>query len=252
MLEIRNLSAGYGHGDVIAEVSFTARRGEITTIIGKNGCGKTTLFKAATGMLPHRSGDVLVDGVSIAELSTAKRAQLMSYLAQGRGAPEITVGRMVLHGRFSHLGYPRRYSKKDYAIAAEMMEQMGLTELAYTPMSQLSGGMRQKVYIAMALAQQTPVVLMDEPTTYLDIAQQLSFGDMVGDLAQQGKAVLLVLHDLLFALRISHRIVVMDGGRVVACGTPEEIMASGVLERLYGVVVKSVETEQGTRLYYDV
>lgn len=252
MLELRNLSAGYGHGEVISNVSFTANGGEITTIIGKNGCGKTTLLKAATGMLPHGGGDVLVDGVSVLELPTAKRAQLMSYLAQGRGAPEITVGRMVLHGRFSHLGYPRRYSKKDYAIAAEVMEKMGLADLAHVPMSQLSGGMRQKVYIAMALAQHTPVVLMDEPTTYLDIAQQLNFGDMVADLARQGKAVVLVLHDLLFALRISHRIVVMESGRVVACGTPQEIMASGVLERLYGVVVKSVETEQGTRLYYDV
>lgn len=252
MLEIRNLSAGYGHGEVISNVSFTVNSGEITTIIGKNGCGKTTLLKASTGMLPHRSGDVLVDGVSVLGLPTAKRAQLMSYLAQGRGAPEITVGRMVLHGRFAHLDYPRRYSKKDYAIAAEVMAQMGLTELAHTPMSQLSGGMRQKVYIAMALAQQTPVVLMDEPTTYLDIAQQLNFGDMVTDLAQQGKAVLLVLHDLLFALRISQRIVVMEEGKVAACGTPREIMEKGILERLYGVVIKSVETEQGTRLYYDV
>lgn len=252
MLEICNLTAGYGHGAVISEVSFTAKRGEITTIIGKNGSGKTTLLKAATSMLPHSGGDVLVDGASVLGLSTAQRAQVMSYLAQGRGAPEITVGRMVLHGRFSHLGYPRRYSKKDYAIANQVMEKMGLTDLAHVPMSQLSGGMRQKVYIAMALAQHTPVVLMDEPTTYLDIAQQLNFGDMARDLASQRKAVVLVLHDLLFALRISHRIVVMETGRVLACGSPQEIMESGVLEKLYGVKICSVETEQGTRLYYDV
>jgi iron complex transport system ATP-binding protein len=136
-------------------------------------------------------------------------------------------------------------------IAASVMASMGLTELAHLPMGELSGGMRQKVYIAMALAQQTPVILMDEPTTYLDIAQQRAFGEMMQQLASQGKALLLVLHDLLLALRISHKIVVLSGGRVRFCGTPQELMASPVLEEVYGVEIKSVQTQRGERLFYD-
>lgn len=251
MLDVRNVSAGYGKDNVLDAVSLRAHAGEITTVIGKNGCGKSTLLKTIAGIVRPLSGEVTVDGADMLHLSSVERARCIAYLAQGRGAPEITVGRMVLHGRFPHLGYPRRYTKADHAIAQEVMKTVGIDHLTHLPLRQLSGGMRQKVYIAMALAQQTPVVLMDEPTTYLDIAQQMNFGVMAQELAAQGKAVLLVLHDLLLALRISHRIVVMDGGRVLFSGTPRETMDSGILQQLYGVEVASLETEQGQRLYYN-
>lgn len=251
MLEVQNLCAGYGEKQVLRDISVTAAAGEITTVIGPNGCGKTTLLKSVAGLLRHTSGQVLVSGEPVLALSSVERARRMAYLAQGRGVPDITVGRMILHGRFSHLHYPRHYSKADHEIAASVMASMGLTELAHLPMGELSGGMRQKVYIAMALAQQTPVILMDEPTTYLDIAQQRAFGEMMQELAAQGKALLLVLHDLLLALRISHKIVVLSGGTVRFCGTPQELMASPVLGEVYGVEIKSVQTPQGERLFYD-
>ena len=136
-------------------------------------------------------------------MSRAELARGAAYLPQGKNVPDISAGRMVLHGRFPYLEYPRRYGPRDYAIAGEAMGQLGIEELAARPMAQLSGGMRQKVYIAMALAQQAPVIIMDEPTTYLDIGQQLRFGEMVRKLSEEGKTVLLVLHDILLALKLS-------------------------------------------------
>ena len=139
MLEVRNLCAGYGEKQVLRDVSVTAAAGEITTVIGPNGCGKTTLLKSVAGLLRHTSGQVLVSGEPVLALSSVERARRMAYLAQGRGVPDITVGRMILHGRFSHLHYPRHYSKADHEIAASVMASMGLTELAHLPMGELSG-----------------------------------------------------------------------------------------------------------------
>ena len=178
-------------------------------------------------------------------------ARTVAYLAQSKTTPDITVGRMVLHGRFPYLTYPRRYSKRDLEIAREAMKIMGITELRDMTLSQLSGGMRQKVYIAMALAQQSPVILMDEPTTFLDITQQLLFTESARDLAKDNKTVIMVLHDLLLALKWSDEIVVMHEGKAIFNGTPEEVIASGTIEKVYGVVVKSVSEKDKVNYYYD-
>ena len=251
MVEIQNLTAGYGRETVLHDISFTAEAGRITTILGQNGCGKSTLLKAIAGTLPS-DGAILLDGQDAKNLSPQERAKRIAYLSQGKNVPEITVGRLVLHGRFPYLRYPRQYREADHRIAEEAMAQMGITALADKPMATLSGGMRQKAYIAMALAQQSPVILMDEPTTYLDIGQQMKFAQMARDLARGGKTMILVLHDIALAQRISDRILVLDSGTVRASGTGTEILASGILEQIYGVRIRCAESQRGTQYYYEM
>lgn len=251
-VELEQVSAGYEKRDILRGVDLKIPAGKITTLIGGNGSGKSTLLRAALGFIPLRGGDVRLEGVSIKGLSRAELAKRAAYLPQGKNVPDLSAGRMVLHGRFPYLAYPRRYSSRDYAIAGEAMEQMGIGDLGERPLSQLSGGMRQKVYIAMALAQQAPLIVMDEPTTYLDIGQQLRFAQTIRKLSEEGKTVLLVLHDILLALKLSDRIAALQEGRIAGCGTPEEILEAGVTERLYGVRVRKLETDKGPRYYYDI
>lgn len=251
MLEIRNVSAGYGKHQVLHRVSLTAMPGQITAILGRNGCGKSTLLKAIAGILTHTSGEVLVDGCDLKPLTPGERARRISYLAQGNGAPDVSVGRLVLQGRFPYLSYPRRYREGDFTVAEKAMEQLGILHLSDAPLETLSGGMRQKAYIAMALAQQTGVILLDEPTTYLDVGQQLQFARMLRQLAEQGKTVVLVIHDILLALKLADQICVLEEGCVKAQGSPEELLSSGVLAQLYGVKIRSVPTETGLQYYIE-
>ena len=168
----------------------------------------------------------------------------------GRDTSPDHAERMVLHGRFPHLRYPRRYQKEDYRVAQQAMEQMGVDHLAAQPVGRLSGGMRQKVYIAMALAQQAPVILLDEPTTYLDVSQQLKFMELAQGLASQGKAVLLVLHDVIMALKLSRQLAVLRGGEITHVGQPQQLLESGVLTQLCGVDIQWLDTPKGRQYYY--
>lgn len=251
MIEVKNAAAGYGKGEVLQGADLAVPRGRITTVIGSNGSGKSTLLRAILGFIPLSGGDIRVDGISVGELSRTELARRIAYLPQGKNIPDISAERMVLHGRFPYLEYPRRYREKDLDIAREAMERMGIWELAGRQMSELSGGMRQKVYLAMALAQQAPVIIMDEPTTYLDIGQQVRFEKMIRQLSEEGKTVLLVLHDILLALKLSDRIGALMNGRIIREGAPEEILRSHVLEEMYGVAVKTVSTETGIQYYYE-
>lgn len=252
MLRTQNLSVGYGRTEVLHGISFTARESNITTIIGNNGCGKSTLLKAISGLLPIAGGEICINGNTTAALKPTERAKLVAYLPQGKNTPDITAGRMVLHGRFPYLSYPRKYKKIDYELADAAMAKMGVSEFAGRPMAELSGGTRQKVYIAMALAQSAPIVIMDEPTSYLDIGQQMKLGGIAQELAANGKTIILVLHDLLFALKISDSICVMDDGRLLMQDTPEAVLHSGVIPRLYGVEVRTLQTDGGVQYYYQM
>ena len=251
MVKVTGLCAGYDNREVLHDVSLEFLPGRVTTIIGENGCGKSTLLKAIAGQIDISGGNVMIGDRDRTKMNIREVARTVAYLAQSKTTPDITVGRMVLHGRFPYLTYPRRYSKRDLEIAQEAMKIMGITELRDMTLSQLSGGMRQKVYIAMALAQQSPVILMDEPTTFLDITQQLLFIESARDLAKDNKTVIMVLHDLLLALKWSDEIVVMHEGKAIFNGTPEEVIASGTIEKVYGVVVKSVSEKDKVNYYYD-
>ena len=250
MIQLRGLRAGYPGRTVLEGIDLDFRPGEVLAILGPNGCGKSTLLRTANGLLPRTGGEVLVDGVSIDRLTPRDLARKAAYLPQSRQVPAITARRMVLHGRFPYLSYPRRYSREDRAMVSRALDWAGAAELANRPLAELSGGQRQKVYLAMALAQDTAAILMDEPTTYLDVACQLEVMALARRLAEEGRAVVMVLHDLTLALRYAHRTALLWEGRVRQTGTPEELYTGEALERVMGVSLGRVETEEGGRYFY--
>ncbi len=250
MIQLRGLRAGYPGRTVLEGIDLDFRPGEVLAILGPNGCGKSTLLRTANGLLPRTGGEVLVDGVSIDRLTPRELARKAAYLPQSRQVPAITARRMVLHGRFPYLSYPRRYSREDRAMVSRALDWAGAAELADRPLAELSGGQRQKVYLAMALAQDTAAILMDEPTTYLDVACQLEVMALARRLAEEGRAVVMVLHDLCLALRCAHRAALVSEGRLCQVGSPEELFRGGELERVMGMALGRVETGEGWRYYY--
>lgn len=249
-MELRQLRAGYGEHMVLDGIDLALRPGEVLALLGPNGSGKSTLIRAALGLLPLTGGQVLIDGADAAALSPRQRAQKAAYLPQTRPVPNITALRMVLHGRFPHLTYPRRFRQEDYAAAMAALEQADAACLARRPMPELSGGQRQRVYLAMALAQDAPTLFLDEPTAFLDVSHQLEVGRLAGQLARQGKAVVLVLHDLPLALSTADRLAVLDGGRLLAVDGPEALCADGILNSVFGIELGRVMTDRGWRYYY--
>jgi len=250
MIRLKGLRAGYPGRAVLEGIDLDFRPGEVLALLGPNGCGKSTLLRTACGLLPPLGGEVLLDGTPIRDLSPREIARRTAYLPQSRPTPNITARRMVLHGRFPYLSYPRRYREEDYEAVQKALGWVGGGELADRLLTELSGGQRQKVYLAMALAQGTETVLMDEPTTFLDVACQLEVMEMARRLAGEGKAVVMVLHDLCLALRFAHRAALIQDGRVFQTGTPEELYRSGALERVMDVALGRIETEKGWRYYY--
>lgn len=237
MIELKAVSAGYGKHIVLKDVSVAFETGKLTSVIGVNGCGKSTLLKVILGMLPS-SGEITIDGKILGSLTRSEIARKIAYLAQGKNTPDMTVEQLVLHGRFPHLSYPRRYTKQDREIAFAAMAQVGIAELAAKPLHTLSGGMRQNAYIAMALAQGTDYVLLDEPTTYLDISHQLELMKTLRSLADAGKGIIAVMHDLPMALTFSDRVVLLNEGRVVSNDAPERVWEKKTIDRVFGVAVK--------------
>ena len=249
MIELQHVSAGYRDGTILRDVSLSFPPGTVTVLMGPNGCGKTTLLKTALGLLPKLEGTILYDGADISALSPREIAQKAAYLSQSRNVPRITVGRMVLHGRFPYLDYPRHYRKEDYEIVRNCLRQTDSLGLIDRQMGELSGGQRQKVYLAMALAQQTRTIFMDEPTTYLDVRHQLEVMETARALARQGVAVVLVLHDLSLALRTADQAVVLDRGGVALAGSPDEIYSSHILDRVFQVRVCRVAADSGWQYF---
>ncbi|MCI9240325.1 ABC transporter ATP-binding protein [Oscillibacter sp.] len=247
MLEARNLSAGYPGRAVLAGVSLAARPGRVLALLGPNGCGKSTLLRTMAGLLPPLGGEVLLDGRR--DYSPRQAAQRVAYLPQSRTAPNITVRRLVLHGRFPYLSYPRRYGREDYAAVDRALAAADALDLADRPLPELSGGQRQKAYLAMALAQETEAILMDEPTTFLDIRHQLEVLALVRRLAEEGRGVVLALHDLCLALTAADDVAVLGEGRLLALGGPEAVYQSKVLERVMGVRLDRSEGPGGRRYF---
>lgn len=235
MIEIKDLSFGYGKNHILKNFSACFEKGKLTSVIGTNGSGKSTLLKTIIGILTPNSGDIFVDGTSLSSLKCQDIAKRISYLAQGKNTPDMTAFQMVLHGRFPHLNYPRRYSQKDRDIAYDAINRMGITDYADKSMASLSGGMRQNVYIAMALAQDTDYILLDEPTTYLDISHQLHLMKTLKSLAADGKGIITVMHDLPMAFNFSDRIAVVSGGKAAVCDFPENVYEKGIINDIFGI-----------------
>lgn len=249
MIEFRELSFAYHGCAVLHRVNLTVPSGKVTVLLGPNGSGKSTLLKIAAGILPAEGG-VYIDGEALRSFSPRDRARRVSYMAQTRDTASIVARAMVLHGRFPYLGFPRRYSKADMQIAARALADADAADVADRAVPELSGGQRQKVYLAMTLAQDTGTVLMDEPMNFLDISHQLALTALARRLAAGGKAVLLVMHDLRLALQTGDLLAVMDAGRMCACGTPEELFASGVLDEVFHIKLLRADTEYGPRYFY--
>ena len=241
MLELNRISAGYGKQTVLDGISVDFEKGKLTSIIGVNGCGKSTLLKAILGILSLSSGEIFIDGENLLTISRNEIAKKIAYLSQGKNIPDMTVEQMVLHGRFPYLSYPKRYSSHDREVAIKAMEIVGVAEFAHKPLYSLSGGMRQNAYIAMALAQDTDYILLDEPTTYLDIAHQLELMRLLKQLSDNGKGIVTVMHDLPLAFDFSDTLTVMNNGGIIACGTPSELCNLPIIEDIFGVKIKQLQ-----------
>ena len=251
MIELKQVSAGYADRPVLQRISLSFCPGEVLAVAGPNGCGKSTLLKTALGLIPYRSGSIFYDGRSIEQLSSKERARKAAFLTQSRATPQISAGRLVLHGRFPWVDFPGRYTQKDRELAREAMEKTKSLPFASRQLSRLSGGQRQSVYLAMMLAQGADTLFLDEPTTWLDIRNQLHLLSMARQWAQQGKAVVIVLHDISLALRWADRMAVLCEGRLEAWDRPEAVFGSGVLDTVMGVKVKRFQTDSGWHYYCD-
>ena len=245
MIETKGLSVGYENRIILEKVNVSLQKGKLTALIGVNGSGKTTLLKTAASMITPLDGKIEIDGEDVSRLSQQKIAKKLAYLPQSRNIPHMTAGELVLCGRFAHLSFPRVYSEKDKAVAAEAMERMGISHFSHTPLSSLAGGERQNVYVAMALAQGSDYILLDEPTTYLDVAHKIELMKTLKSLAENGKGVVAVLHDLSLALEFADEIAVIHGGNITQYSSPRELLKSGALQEAFGVRIVCTETDGG-------
>ncbi|MFF7790349.1 ATP-binding cassette domain-containing protein [Streptomyces sp. NPDC007991] len=247
-LAARGVTVGYGARTVIDDLDVAIPPGVITTIIGPNGCGKSTLLRTLSRLLRPSRGTVVLDGDDIARLRTRDVARKLGLLPQAPVAPEgLTVADLVARGRHPHQSWLRQWSSDDADVVARALAMTGVSDLADRPVDALSGGQRQRVWISMTLAQGTDLLLLDEPTTYLDLAHAMEVLDLVDDLHESGRTVVMVLHDLNLAARYSDNLVVMRAGSILAQGHPRDVLTAELLHEAFGLNAKVIDDPVGDR-----
>lgn len=236
-LRVHNVSLGYGSKTIVKDLSLDIPAGKITTIIGSNGCGKSTLLRGISRLLKPENGEITLDGQSIHSYPSKEFARLVGLLPQAPIAPDgITVADLVSRGRYPYQGLFKRNSQEDDEAVAWALEATRTLELADRPATSLSGGQRQRVWIAMALAQETDILLLDEPTTYLDLAHQVELLDLLARLNEQrGTTMVMVLHELNLAARVAHHLVAMRDGVIESQGKPADVMTAENLHSIFGL-----------------
>jgi iron complex transport system ATP-binding protein len=247
MLEARELAVGYNGREVLHGVSLALAAGEILVVSGPNGAGKSTLINTLSGVLPPAAGSVRLDGRPLAALENRERARRIAVVPQaGYLPPVFTVRQVVQLGRTPYLGWLGTPQPNDHAVVARVLEDLDLADLHDRPVAKLSGGERQRVLLARALAQDAPILLLDEPTTFLDLRHQSEILSIVRDLARgKGLAILMVLHDLNLAAQSADRIALLLDGRIQSLGAPDEVLTEQNLGSVYGVPVRVLHPPQG-------
>ncbi len=249
------LTLAYDGRTVCEDLDVEIPDGSFTVVVGPNACGKSTLLRALSRLLRPRAGTVVLDGKEIRSLPSKEVARRLGLLPQSLVAPDaITVADLVARGRYPHQGLLRQWSRADEAAVAAALRATDVADLAPRAVDELSGGQRQRVWLAMVLAQETPLLLLDEPTTFLDIAHQIEVLDLLAELhAQRGHTLVAVLHDLNQACCYATHLIAMHGGRVVAEGDPAQIVDAALIERVFGLRCRVIDDpETGTPLIVPV
>ena len=239
----QDLTLGYDGVKVAENLSIEIPPGKFTVLVGANACGKSTLLRSLARLLKPKAGSVTLDGRDIASMATKDVALKLGILPQTPTAPEgITVANLVSRGRYPHQKWFRQWTEEDDAVVAWALEATGTDSIAGRTVDALSGGQRQRVWIAMALAQETEVLMLDEPTTYLDVAHQIDVLDLLMDLNhQQGRTLVAVLHDLNLSCRYADHLIAMCKGEIIAQGRPEDIVTAELVDQVYGLRVQVID-----------
>ncbi|MFQ6348638.1 Fe(3+) dicitrate ABC transporter ATP-binding protein FecE [Pseudomonas sp. R11F] len=241
ILKAHQLDIGYGATRIVQGLSFAPPVGKVTALIGPNGCGKSTLLKAFARILKPTQGELTLEGQPYASLSARQLARQIAFLPQVLPVPEgLSVRQLVAYGRSPHNSLWGRLSGNDQSHVTQALQRLELDTLAERALADLSGGQRQRAWLAMVLAQNAPVVLLDEPTTYLDISHQVELLDLMGELAAEGKTVVTVLHDINQACRYADHLAVMHGGRLVADGAPAAVISAELMHQVFDVHVQII------------
>lgn len=231
-----NITIKYEDRVISRDLSVRIPDGSYTVIVGPNACGKSTLLRTLSKLIKPAAGQVILDGKGIVTYKSKEVARKLGLLPQSSTAPDgITVANLIAHGRYPYQNFIRQWTDEDEAAVASAMQLTNTTELSHRYVDELSGGQRQRVWVAMALAQQTPILLLDEPTTYLDIAHQIELLELFKDLNEQGRTIVAVLHDLNHAARYATHIIAMKNGQLMAQGDPREIVTEQLVEDVFGL-----------------
>lgn len=246
-MEIKNLHFSYGKNEILKDISFTIKEGKITTILGANGCGKSTLFQLMTKNLVPRKGKIYLKGQNIRAMRLKDFAKEVSIVHQyNTASSDTTVETLVSYGRTPYGGIGKRNAKEDQKYIEWAMEVTNITELRDREITKLSGGQKQRVWIAMALAQNTKILLLDEPTTYLDIRYQIEILKLIQKLNREyGITIVMILHDMNQAIYYSDEIIGLREGKVHMIGEPEKVVTKKAIQELYGVSLDVVDLDEG-------